>query len=63
MIPVHSILEVGDTYGSLGVSYLSYSFGIGNKPKRMTYLPLRDANGILVGNIFLPAETLLGEII
>ena len=63
MIPVHSILEVGDTFGSLGVSYLSYLFGDGTTPKRMTYLPIRDGNGILVGNIFLPAETLLGEII
>jgi hypothetical protein len=58
MIPVHSILEVGDTYGSLGVSYLSYAFGDGKQPKRMTYLPIRDANGITVHTVFVPAEVL-----
>ena len=60
MIPVNSILEVGETYNSLGVSYLSYSFGIGNKPKRMTYLPIRDDRGILMNTVFVPAEILTG---
>jgi hypothetical protein len=56
MIPVHSIVEVGDTYGSTGVSYLSYAFGDGITPKRMTYLPIRNLDGITVHTVFVPAE-------
>jgi hypothetical protein len=58
MIPVNSILEVKETYGSLGVSYLSIAFGEGIKPRRMTFLPIRDLNGYLVQPVFVPAEVL-----
>ena len=58
MIPVHSVTEIDETFGSLGFSYLSHSFGDGKQPKRMTYVPLRDARGLLVSCYFVPAEVL-----
>jgi hypothetical protein len=58
MIAVNSILEVSETFGSLGFSYLSHSFGDGKQPKRMTYVPIRDERGILVSFYFVPAEVL-----
>jgi hypothetical protein len=58
MIPVHSILEVHADWTAFGFSYLSHAFGDGKQPKRMTYVPLRDARGLLVSYYFVPAEVL-----
>ena len=58
MIPVFSILEVRETYGSLGVSYLSLAFGEINAPKRMTHIPVRDLDGITINSLFVPSEVL-----
>ena len=58
MIPVNSILEVGESWGSFGVSYLSNAFDNGITPKRMTYVPVRDLNGITVSFYFVPSEVL-----
>jgi hypothetical protein len=63
MIPVNSILEVNETSGSFGFSYLSYSFGNGKKPERMTYVPIRDSRGVLMGNLIVAAETISGAIL
>jgi hypothetical protein len=58
MIPVHSVTEIDETFGSLGFSYVSHSFGDGKRPKRMTYIPVRDRRGFLISMCFVPAEVL-----
>jgi hypothetical protein len=58
MIPVKSILEVNETWGSLGFSYLSMAFGNGVTPQRRTYIPVRDERGILISQYFVAAEAL-----
>jgi len=58
MIPVHSIMEVNESFGSLGVSYLSFAFGDGVKPVRMTCIPIRNLSGILINNFFVRSEAI-----
>ena len=59
MIPVKSIMEITESFGSFGFSYLSLSFSAdGITPARMTFLPIRNERGILVHTVFVPAEVL-----
>jgi len=58
MIPVNFITEINEWQGSLGFSYLSYSFGTRTAPKRITYLPIRNERGIIIDQYFVPAEVL-----
>ena len=59
MIPVKSVMEISESNGSMGFSYLSLFFSAdGVTPARMTFLPIRNERGILVHTVFVPAEVL-----
>ena len=57
MIPVNTILEVGQHFDALGFSVL-YNPLLGGEPERKTFVFLRDSDGNIAGSIFTDAKTL-----